>query len=109
MRIWLALLVAPTLALTDESISYAAAGWTCARQDAFVMHAIHALFLAGTIAAVVLAWRLWAETGGDAPAGDERTASRHFLAGLGIAVATLSSAVIAAMWIPNWLLSPCFS
>jgi hypothetical protein len=108
MRIWLALLVAPTLALTDESISYAAAGWTCARQNAFVMHGIHALFLAATLAATVAAWRLWIETG-RAGAGDERTASRHFLAGLGIAVAALASAVIGAMWIPNWLLSPCFS
>ena len=106
MRIWLALLAAPALALTDESISYAAAGWTCARQDAFVMHAIHVLFLAATLATAVMAWRLWIETRG---AGDERTASRHFLAGLGIAVATLASAVIAAMWIPNWLLSPCFA
>ena len=106
MRIWLALLAAPALALTDESISYAAAGWTCARQNAAVMHGVHALFLAGTLAAAVMAWRLWIETRG---AGDERAASRHFLAGMGIACATLSAVVIAAMWIPNWLLSPCFS
>ena len=108
MRIWFSLLVAPLLALTDQSISYAAAGWTCARQNAFVAHGVHALFLAGTIAAAVVAWRLWNETRATAP-GDERTASRHFLAGLGIAAAVSAAAIIVAMWVPNWLLSPCFA
>src|SRR5881394_1480630 len=104
MRIWFALLVAPMLALADQGISYAAAGWTCARQNALVGHGVHAAFLAGTITAAFLAWRLWRETrAGDA--ADERTASRHFLAGIGIATALLAAATICAMWIPNWLLS----
>jgi len=105
MRIWFALLVAPMLALADQSVSYAAAGWTCARANGFVGHGVHALFLAGTITAAVLGWRLWLETRVAAP--DERTASRHFLAGVGIASAVLASAVIVAMWIPHWMLSPC--
>jgi hypothetical protein len=106
MRIWFAILISPFLALTDQSISYAAAGWACARQNAAVAHGIHALFLVATLAAAVLAWRLWHQT---RAAGDELTASRHFLAGVGIASALLAAGVIAAMWIPNWLLSPCFA
>ena len=106
MRIWFALLIAPALALADQGISYAAAGWTCARQNGPIAHGIHALFLVATLTAAVLAWRLWRETRG---AGDELTASRHFLAGVGVAAAALAAATIAAMWIPNWVLSPCFN
>jgi hypothetical protein len=106
MRIWFALLVAPMMALADQGISYAAAGWTCARQNAFVGHAVHAIFFAGAVTAALLAWQLWLETRASA---DEHTASRHFLAGIGIASAALAAAVIAAMWIPNWVLSPCFN
>ena len=105
MRIWLALLVAPALALLDQSISYAAAGWTCARQAGLVAHGVHALFLAGTIVAAILAWRLRLET---RAATNERDVNRHFLAGVGIASALLAAVVIAAMWFPNWLLSPCY-
>ena len=106
MRIWFALLIAPLLALADQSISYAAAGWACARQNAFAAHGVHALFLVATLAAAVLAWRRWSET---RAAADERTASSHFLAGIGIAASLFAAATIAAMWIPNWILSPCFN
>ena len=106
MRIWFALLVAPVLALTDQGISYAAAGWTCARQNMMVGHLVHALFLATVVTAALLAWRLRRET---AAAADERMASRHFLAGVGIASSALAGLIIATMWIANGLISPCAS
>ena len=33
----------------------------------------------------------------------------HFLAVLATAVGALSALAIAAMWVPNWMLSPCFA
>ena len=107
MRTWFALLAAPILALSDQSISYAAAGWTCAHQGTWVPHAVHGVFLAACVAAAVFAWQLFGAT---RPAGaDESMARRHFLAGVATASATLSALVILAMCLPAWMLSPCFS
>jgi len=105
MRIWWPLLLAPLLALADQSIAYATAGWACAHQQSVAIHVLHALFLAGCIAGVVMALGLWRQP---LPAGvDERQRVRHFLAGVGAASATLAAAVIAAMWLGASLLSPC--
>jgi len=104
MSIWLALLVAPALALADQAIAYAAVGWSCTHERVVVVHAIHALFLVAATASLVPAWRLWTAT----PAGgDEAIRRRRFLAGLAIASAALSMLVIAAMWMPTWVIAPC--
>jgi hypothetical protein len=72
-----------------------------------VPHAVHGAFAVACVAAAVLAWQLWRAT---RPSGaDEAMARRHFLAGVATASATLSALVILAMWLPNWVLSPCFS
>jgi hypothetical protein len=107
MRIWFPLLAAPTLALTDQSIALAMTGWACANQQAFAMHGVHALFLVATVAATVAAWGLWRATSRAKP--DEPIARRHFLAGVATASSALSTLVIAAMWVPNWILSPCLA
>ena len=108
MRIWFPLLAAPTLALTDQSIALAMTGWACANQQAFAMHGVHALFLAATLAATIVAWGRWRATL-RAKTSNETLARRHFLAGLATASAALSALVIAAMWVPNWVLSPCLA
>jgi len=108
MRIWFALLAAPMLALADQSIAFAMTGWACAHQQALAMHGVHALFLAATVAATIAAWGLWRSTL-RAKTSHETLARRHFLAGLATASAALSALVIAAMWVPNWMLSPCFA
>ena len=108
MATWLALLVAPILALADQSIAFAATGWACARQGTGSVHFVHALFLAATLAATFLAWQSW-RAGADVVAVDESGARRHFLAGLAFASAMLSALTIAAMWLPTWLLSPCLN
>ena len=51
MRIWLALIVSPLLALTDQTVAFAMVGWACAHQSVALLHASHALFLAATTAA----------------------------------------------------------
>ena len=108
MRIWFALLVAPMLALTDQSVAYAMTDWACAHQRAFAMHGVHVLLLAATVAGTIAAWGLWRATS-PSKTRNEALARRHFLAGLATASGALSAVAIAAMWIPNWVLSPCLA
>jgi hypothetical protein len=109
MRIWLALLAAPVLALTDQTVSFALAGWSCANHWTFAPHAVHAVSLVAAIAATVIALQLWRATVPAKHAVDEALTRRHFLAGVASAVGAISAAAVAAMWIPNWMLSPCFA
>ncbi len=109
MRIWLALLVAPLLALADQTIAFALVGPGCAAQTTLVLHASHALFLVLAIAVAVAAWRRWLETATARVEHGEGTVQRHFLAGIATTVAALSAAAIAAMWLPTWLISPCLA
>jgi hypothetical protein len=107
MRIWFPLLLAPILALSDQTIAYATAGWACASQRPFAVHVVHAVFLVACLAGIAMAVTLFRET--RAAEGDERHHVRHFLAGVSIASATLAALVIAAMWMPSWVLSPCLN
>ena len=104
MRIWLALLLAPALALADQLIAFATIGWSCAHERAIVLHAIHASFLLATAASLVPAWRVWRASRGRA---DDTARRQHFLSGLAIASAALSVFVIAAMWLTTWVIPPC--
>jgi hypothetical protein len=104
MRIWPALLLAPTLALADQVVAFAAVGWTCAHARPVVLHAIHAVFLVATAATLAPAWQAWGASRGRADAAAQR---RHFLAALAIASAALSALVIAAMWLTTWFIPPC--
>ena len=108
MRTWLALLVAPILALTDQSVAYATVGWACANQQTIAVHAVHIVFLVAVVAATVAARQLARETAATKSRG-EADARRHFLAGLATASGALSALTIVAMWIPAWMLGACLS
>ena len=101
---WLALLAAPALVLCDQVITYAAVGWACAHERIAAVHAIHALFLVAAAGTLLPAWRAWAAT---RVSRSETVARRHFSAGLAIASGVLSVLVIAAMWLPTWVIAPC--
>ena len=108
MRVWVALLVAPLLALTDQSVAYATVDWACGNQSVIVLHAIHLVFLIAALAATLAAWQFWRATP-SARTDGALFARRRFLAGLATASGALSSLVIAAMWFPTWVLAPCIS
>ena len=107
MAIWLGLIVAPLLALADQTVAFALVGPGCATQTTLVLHASHAIFLALAVAAMVVAWRKWQETTAPFEGSADAVRQRHFLAGVAMTVAALSAAAIVAMWIPTWLISPC--
>jgi hypothetical protein len=108
MRIWVALLVAPLLALVDQSVAYSTVTWSCAHGHALAVHASHALFLAAIAAATLFAWQLWRETRAVRSRGED-LARRHFMAGIALASGALSGLVVIAMWIPAWVLAPCIA
>jgi hypothetical protein len=106
MPIWYALLAAPVLALLDESVAFATAGWACAHQQPLVLHGVHFAFFAATLGGTLPAWRVWRATS-PGQTGDEPRARRHFLAGLAMATAPFCALVIVALWVPTWLLASC--
>jgi hypothetical protein len=104
MRIVFALIVAPLLALVDQSTALAMVGWSCAHSATLAVHALHFVFLAATVAAAIVAFAQWRRT----QSADTRVRNR-FLAALATASALLSTLVIVAMWIPVWMISPCIA
>jgi len=109
MRIWLALIVAPLLALADQLVAASLVPWACAHQSVAVVHGSHAIFLALASGAAVIAWLRWRETGIVPVSTGEGAFQIHFLAGVAMVVASLSALAIAAMWIPTWMISSCFA
>jgi hypothetical protein len=107
VRIWFALIVAPLLALADQSIASALVGWACAHQSTALLHASHLIFLAITAGAAVYAWRAWREAPGRRSGGG--VVEAHFLSGVATATASLSAIAIVAMWIPTWMISSCIA
>jgi hypothetical protein len=108
MRIWVALVVAPLLALADQAVTFALVHWACAHQSTWIVHLSHAAFLAIATAAAAGAWLRWRETAISADAG-AATVQFHFLAGVAMMIAVLSAVAIVAMWIPTWMISSCIA
>jgi hypothetical protein len=106
MRSALALVLAPLLALADQSAAYSVVQWSCEHQNALPGHAFHALFLVATLLLTALAWTELRVR--PAPAReDAASATWPFIAGVGFASGLFSALVIAALWLPQWVLSPC--
>jgi hypothetical protein len=108
MRSWPALLIAPLLALGDQTVAYALAEWGCEKVHPAAGHFSHAAFF---ILAVLLTW-MAATTlrrAGEAPREDALASRPAFVAKMGLLVGALSALVIAGMWIAQGMLSPCFS
>jgi hypothetical protein len=112
MRIWLALLVAPSLALACQSIMYALVTPSCSVQTRLLIHLVAFASLALALLFTLLAHgrsrlRAHAATVPDSDAADVAT-GRRFLAIAATAVGGLSALVILTMWIAAWVLSPCW-
>ena len=108
MRTWIALIVAPLVALADQAVAFAMVDWGCAHQSIWAVHLSHLVCLALATLAAWAAWSRWRETTVSSGTG-EATVQFHFLAGVAMMVATLSAVAIVAMWIPTWMVSPCIA
>ncbi|CAH0294522.1 hypothetical protein SRABI118_04179 [Massilia sp. Bi118] len=110
---WPALLVAPSLALTNLSITYALVTPSCTRQSMLAPNLVSAVFMLACIWMSWGAWRNWragkaaqGPAAGDTDAAPDRS---PFLAMVATMVGALSCLVVLAQWFPQWVLSPCAS
>jgi threonine/homoserine/homoserine lactone efflux protein len=106
---WPALLVAPTLALTNLSITYALVTPSCARQDRLALNAVSALVLLLCVWFSWQAWRNWRMAPARSEPGDARAQRKPFVALVACMTGALSCLVVLAQWFPQWILSPCAS
>ena len=105
---WPALLVAPSLALANLSITYALVSPSCARQNTAALHLVSAAILLLCVLFSWQAWRNWRATRlGGPEGGDQRLQRRPFVAIVALMVGALSSLTVLALWFPSWILSPC--
>lgn len=111
MRSWLALVLAPAVALGVLVWLNSLAGPSCASGDRVGLHVAAAvgLLVAGVLAAFAAGeWAMHRPEPGSAavPEGEQR-ARRRFMAILATAVAGLSAVVILVLWVSFWVLPPC--
>ena len=125
MLSWPALLLAPLIALSQLSIAYALVSPSCAAQDRTGLHAVAAVSLLVVLAMTLLAWLEWRRSGSEPRHGADRREAPtlpavtradsadvgerpSFVAQIGVVVGALSALVSIALWLPIWLLSPCY-
>ena len=112
LRIGLALLVAPALALAAQSIMFSLVTPSCSIQTRVAIHGVAVLALALAVLFTVMARGEWSRLALDSPQGPDHDAAapqnvRRFLAVVATAVGGLSSLLILTMWFAGWVLSPC--
>jgi hypothetical protein len=115
---WPALLLAPLVALAQVSFAPALVTPSCIAHSLAAQHALAAACLAVALActALAVAQRRHLEReradGAPAPPHGESDAHAHrawIMARVALGSGVLSCAVVVALWIPVWLLSPCVS
>jgi len=106
---WPALLLAPSLALTNLSITYALVTPACTRQSMVAPNVIAAVVLALCAWMSWGAWRNWryGRSLGRSAARDHVTDRGPFVALVAALVGALSCLAVLAQWFPQWVLSPC--
>ena len=104
VRTFCALIVAPLLALADQSVAFALVGWACAHGSAALLHATHAVFLVLTLVLAAGARQVAAHA---VPGRRGAGLQLRFLGGVAAAVALLSAVAIAVLWIPTWMIPAC--
>lgn len=110
MRTWPGIVLAPLLALADQSVAYALVQWGCHAQQFASLQWVHAVFLVATLATLIPAWpgAMRREVPAAAMPGDTHD-RQHFMSLVSLMVGSLSALIIVALWIPQWVLSPCFA
>jgi hypothetical protein len=121
---WPALLLAPAVALAELSLVYAMVTPSCARQDRSGLHWVAGVCVLVVLGLTLMAWQAWrrarqapvhapplreqtprAVTAAD---GDSAAQRPNFVALMAVLVGGLSALVCGALWLPIWMLSPCY-
>ena len=100
------LIVAPLLALPDQSVAYALVEWGCRVGHRGVPVAVQGAFLVAALVLTLVGWRQCRTTKVDARS-DAAAATQNLIAWVGMATAALSTLVIAMMMVAAVVVSPC--
>jgi hypothetical protein len=107
LALWFGLLGGPAAGFANVLVGYPAVDRACVGNSSVVLHLLTALFLAISLIAGLVSWRLrrragdWPET-----AGGLLPRSR-FMATVGILTAAVSAFGIILQWIPIFFLGAC--
>jgi hypothetical protein len=112
MTAWPGLLLAPLLALLQQSLTYSLVTPACAHQRTDLLNGVAAMSVVLLFAMTALAgWGWWrasqARPASGSEADQQMLARQRFLGGMATAVGGLSFLTGLAMWLPVWALSPC--
>jgi hypothetical protein len=111
MKSWLALVLAPSIALTAQSVLFSMVTPSCSSQTRLQLHLTAAVALAMVVALAIVSFGESSVRRGEPASPDSDEARppvpRRFLADVATAVAVLSALVIMAMWFTMWVLTPC--
>lgn len=108
MRVWPAIFVPPLLFLALLSGGLALVPWACAHETRAPLHWVSAVVLAIAAATVALAWRQWRETGRVNPDDRaDRASWLRLLCVVGISVGAFFALATAALWLTQFVLTPC--
>jgi heme/copper-type cytochrome/quinol oxidase subunit 3 len=107
MPIWPALLLAPLVALGEQSIVYALSTPTCQTQREAWLHGVPIVALVLTLLFTAMAAIEWRRLAAAGTAGHPMHQRRFFLAQMAVGCGALSCLIVLALWLPQWVLSPC--
>jgi hypothetical protein len=105
-ELWAGVLVGPTAMLLQLELNYALVLWSCATGHTWPLHLVSVLALLFTMAAGLLAYRIWRRLATNEDSGGPLARSR-FMAAVGLLISLLMAAVIVAQWLPVFIHHPC--
>jgi hypothetical protein len=106
--LWFAMLGGPLAAVCDGTILYATVSRACQNESVGVLHFICSVSMLVAAAALIIAYRLWRQTGGGEP--NDKFGVMHrarFMAMVGMMSATLGILGILMEWYPIFFIGPC--
>ena len=111
MKIWLALLGAPSIVLACLSLNYALVTPACRLGGHALLDGVSGASAIVCVAATLLAWQRWHDARRKlalpTPDTGDRPARAGFIAAVAAGVGALSVLSVIAISIPQWLLSAC--
>ena len=104
----LALFLAPAVFFLQFQTNYLLVQWACARGGEGWLHFVSAVSIGLALIGVWMGWRLWQRAGGEAPGQGTPPESRvRLIAIVGGVISALFVLLMAAQWLPVFVLSPC--
>ena len=100
--------LAPVMVAVNYQLNYLLVPFACESGWWLAMHISPPIAIAVALYAYVTAHRVWRDSGGHWPDEEHGVLPRtRFLGMFGMIFSGFSALLIAAQWIPSWMMSPC--